>query len=173
MRFIAQIALPESMRHGGQQMAYLFITDREEYTEGTWEPDGGENAVILQPAPFQCVVETCAVSTGPTLRSARIGKQGLLRKLRGFEPPPRELVETELTVTEVEDQQKEASASCKVGGEPEWLQNDETPADGPWDLILQVDSAMAPFDLNSGDNEIGYAFIRRDGRSARFLWQCS
>ncbi|WP_422747317.1 hypothetical protein [Micromonospora sp. WMMD1219] len=30
-------------------MAYLFLTGGDEYVDGTWEPEDGENAVIVQP----------------------------------------------------------------------------------------------------------------------------
>jgi uncharacterized protein YwqG len=52
MRFICQIALtPTVFPDTNAQMAYLFMTDEEddEFVDGTYEPDGGENAVILQP----------------------------------------------------------------------------------------------------------------------------
>ena len=68
MRFIAQVYLPDDMRRGGQQMAYIFMTDEEDYVDGTWEPEGGENAVILQPCAFDPVVKTIDQATGPTLQ---------------------------------------------------------------------------------------------------------
>src|SRR5689334_19521732 len=50
MRFICQIDLPEiGLDNLEAKFAYLFMTDGEEYVDGTWEPDGGENAIILQP----------------------------------------------------------------------------------------------------------------------------
>src|ERR1019366_9388046 len=53
MRFICQIALtPEVFGSVLGQMAYLFMTDPdsdEPWVDGTYEPDGGENALILQP----------------------------------------------------------------------------------------------------------------------------
>jgi hypothetical protein len=50
MRFIGQIALStEIFGEMSAKMAYLFMTDEEEHIDGTWLPDGGENALILQP----------------------------------------------------------------------------------------------------------------------------
>jgi hypothetical protein len=46
-------------------MAYVFMTDEDDYVDGTWEPDGGENAVILQPGTPTVTVQSLA--TGPTL----------------------------------------------------------------------------------------------------------
>lgn len=57
MQFICQIRLdPELFGPLEAQMAYVFMTD---HPDGgiTWEPDGGENAVILQPGTW----------TGPSL----------------------------------------------------------------------------------------------------------
>jgi hypothetical protein len=59
MRFIGQIAM-ESRR-----MAYVFMTDEEQFVDGTWDPDGGENAVILQPGIN--TAKTAALTGGPTL----------------------------------------------------------------------------------------------------------
>jgi hypothetical protein len=52
MQFICQIMLTKDIF--GElpgRMAYVFISDDHEYgyIAGTWEPEGGENAVILQP----------------------------------------------------------------------------------------------------------------------------
>jgi len=47
MRFIAQFRLPAELTDGKQRMAYVFMTEEEEYVDGTYEPDGGENAVCI------------------------------------------------------------------------------------------------------------------------------
>lgn len=50
MMFICQIELEQEIF--GQiagKMAYIFMTDEDDHTEGTWEAKGGENAVIIQP----------------------------------------------------------------------------------------------------------------------------
>src|SRR6185436_6583663 len=60
----------------------------------------------------------------------------------------------------------------KIGGSPLFLHSDEFPDDGPWDLLLQLDSAKVPFSINFGDAGVGYAFISRDRRKGKFLWQC-
>lgn len=50
MRFIGQVALDRTIFGSVRgQMAYLFMTDDDDYVDGTWEPDGGENAVVIQP----------------------------------------------------------------------------------------------------------------------------
>jgi hypothetical protein len=68
MRFIGQIALDQGLFPGLQaKMAYLFMTDEKEETfiDGTYEPDGGENAIILQPGVTTAPVKELA--EGPTL----------------------------------------------------------------------------------------------------------
>jgi hypothetical protein len=38
-------------------MAYVFMTDATEYVDDAWEPEGGENAVIVQPGGRLPVLE--------------------------------------------------------------------------------------------------------------------
>lgn len=50
MHFICQIVLTADLFGDIEpRMAYLFLTDDEDATAETWDLDGGENAVILQP----------------------------------------------------------------------------------------------------------------------------
>lgn len=66
MRFIRQIKLTnELFPNTTAQMAYLFMTDEEngEFVDGTYEPDGGENAVILQPGNCDIPTKALAQST--------------------------------------------------------------------------------------------------------------
>ncbi len=66
MRFIGQIAIdPDLFPFTAARMAYLFMTDEAEHVDGTWEPDGGENAVILQPGSNPA--KTQPLAEGPTL----------------------------------------------------------------------------------------------------------
>jgi uncharacterized protein YwqG len=61
-----------------------------------------------------------------------------------------------------------------VGGEPTWFQFEEFPtATETWRLILQLDSAAVPFDVNFGDAGVGYAFLSSDQKRGKFLWQCA
>ena len=41
------------------------MTDEDEFVDGTWEPHGGENAVILQPG--ETISKAALVTEGPTL----------------------------------------------------------------------------------------------------------
>ncbi|MGE3780535.1 MAG: DUF1963 domain-containing protein [Pirellulaceae bacterium] len=182
MRFIGQIALtPELGYTSPAQMAYLFITDEEDdsYVDGTWEPEGGENAVILQPGTPRW--PTRSQPTGPTIyRMVEKAGQELLQ---------RESCEFSVQLTETDDipfvsQEQRAQLSesereavegvldeSKIGGTPVFLQGDELPFAGGWQLLLQLDSCSAPFCINFGDAGIGYAFLNSVGDQARFLWQ--
>src|SRR5947209_3033123 len=74
MRFICQVQLPQAIRCGGQEMAYIFMTDS--VGGESWAPEKGDNAVILQPAPFNPHVEVSATSSGPTLQMMKPGVTG-------------------------------------------------------------------------------------------------
>src|SRR5262245_38284025 len=66
MRFIGQVALTNDLfGNSDGRMAYLFMTDGDGYVSGTSEPDGGENAVIVQPG--EALVPTQSLVEGPTL----------------------------------------------------------------------------------------------------------
>jgi uncharacterized protein YwqG len=71
-----------------------------------------------------------------------------------------------------EDIEPEDGFANTIGGTPKFLQNDEYPQGGPWRLLLQLDSASAPFSINFGDAGVGYAFISEGGTIGEFLWQC-
>jgi uncharacterized protein YwqG len=182
MRFICQIALvPELFGSIMARMAYIFITDGEDYVDGTWEPDGGENAVILQPGNPLAPVEP--LTEGPTLY--RMVKKMFQKRLV---PEPCEfgirasLTEDPAFVPEEEraswsedrlEQYAFALAGNKIGGTPIFIQGDKFPGPGSWQLLLQLDSTRVPCWVNFGDAGIGYAFISEDGAIGKFLWQCA
>jgi hypothetical protein len=43
------------------------MTDGDEYVDGTWEPEGGENAVVIQPGGGPLLVDVVSAPRGPTL----------------------------------------------------------------------------------------------------------
>ncbi len=161
MRFICQIALePELFGELEAKMAYVFMTDGDEYVDGTWEPD----------------------AEGPTLY--RMVKKMFKKKLV---PEPYEFaVQTELSEdpefvpqderADWSDDQwgeyAEALDGNKIAGSPIFIQDDEFPGPGEWKLLMELDSTRVPFSINFGDGGIGYAFIAEDGKTGKFLWQC-
>jgi uncharacterized protein YwqG len=182
MRFICQIALdPELFGPIDARVAYLFITDEEEHVDGTWEPDGGENAVILQPGSTS--VPVTSASTGPTLyrmakkmfrkrsvpQSCEFGVKTVVAEDHEFVPEEKR---DEWSDDQGENYWNDLLGN-KIGGTPLFIQSDEFPDSGRWKLLLQLDSAEAPFHLNLGDAGVGYAFLSEDGKRAKFLWQCT
>jgi hypothetical protein len=170
MRFICQIALdPHIFGEMPGRMAYLFITDGETYVD-TFEPDGGENAVIIQPGT--CDMPTQPLLTGPTLyKMVRERSGNKLVSLSGewaVELSPGR--DSELIVRD-DKAWAELCSEIKIGGTPVFLQNPEFPGEGNWQLLLQLDSTSVPFYVNFGDAGVGYAFLSEDGKSGRFLWQ--
>ena len=182
MRFICQIELSEDI-FGKRvcKMAYIFMTDDEEYVDGTWEPEGGENAVILQPGNSD--IHTEALNKDPTLY--KMEKKFLNKKLVPvsceFEvelasgKDPEFVPEAERASWDEDKCETYANAldGNKIGGTPIFLQADEFPGTGSWQLILELDSTKVPFSINFGDSGIGYAFISKEENIGKFLWQCS
>jgi uncharacterized protein YwqG len=182
MRFICQIALSADLFGATDaRMAYIFMTDGEDYVDGTWEPDAGENAVILQPGVTSQHVKSC--TEGPTLY--RMVKKFLKERLvpepcefavraSTSEDPPY-VPESERATWSEEKWKQYADAldGNKIGGIPIFMQSDEFPGPGSWTLLLQLDSTRVPFFVNFGDAGIAYAFLSEDGRSGKFLWQCA
>jgi hypothetical protein len=143
----------------------LFMTDEEDnFVDGTYEPDGGENAVILQPG--STMAPTKPLAEGPTLyRMVKKPDQKLLV------PEPCQFAVTFVEVEEGESVQDEIKEN-KIGGRPVFLQGGEVPFQGISRLLLQMDSCSVPFYVNFGDGGVGYAFLNEAGDEAKFLWQC-
>jgi uncharacterized protein YwqG len=170
MRFICQVALyPEIFGDVKGKVAYVFMTDGEDYVDGTWEPEGGENAVIIQPNGVN--VATRPLGTGPSLYEMKEEEgEGVLQ------PVPCEFsVELELRDDPergfADDSDGDAYEGVKIGGAPIFLQGEEYPEGEGWRLLLQLDSASVPFSVNFCDAGVGYAFISKDGLQGKFLRQ--
>lgn len=164
MRFIGQVALErENAGDVSAKMAYLFITDPlDGYVDGTWEPYGGENAVVVQPGPAPEL--SAPLEAGPTL----------YRMVPGATPGLLEPRSCEFAVTLNQEDESESLEGNKIGGSPAFIQGPEYPDEsGYWMLLLQLDSTDVPFYVNFGDAGIGYVFLSEDGQRAAFLWQCA
>lgn len=162
MRFIGQIDLTLLQPAAPCRVAYLFMTDEEngDYVDGTWEPNGGENAVILQPGETKH--PTTSTPSGPTLYQMVDGQDG------------RQKLPVEFTVelTPEDDDGNGSPEESKLGGIPAFLQNEEYPFEESSTLVLQLDACSAPFEVNFGDGGVGYLFLNQSADQARFLWQC-
>lgn len=169
MRFICQIALdPDLFGTILGRMAYVFMTDEEQFVDGTWEPEGGENAVIIQPSMPSG--PTVSVATGPTLQRGEDDPAGTRRVFRDVEYAV-ELTPGVDPESFSDDEALDQLSDYKIGGTPAFLQGEEYPEGGPWKLLAQIDSSSDLFFLNFGDAGVGYAFISADGTQGRFLWQ--
>jgi len=179
MQFIGQIALDDALWSGTTgKMAYVFIADDEAGGLETWEAEGGENAVIIQPSSAELPVKVLAHATdAPVLcRWEDNGKQRwpitceyAVSLTLSEEPVLQDGWEEDEKKRELHAQMVECS---KLGGQPFFLQNEEYPEDGEWHLLLQLDSATVPFGVEFGDAGVGYVFMDEKGERGRFLWQC-
>jgi len=193
MQFICQIALPaEFLAAEGARMVYLFVTDDYDhgYRASTFEPDGGENALILQPAG-QWEGPTHPLRSGPTLyRRTWTGRDFDPDTGAGWDRTPGEWA-VELQAGEdpaggawgdrdgddpvAWRSYRDALAEDKIGGTPVPTINDPTFPDAEqWRLLLQLNTKENeigdPFFLNFADDGVGYAFLSREGRRAQFFW---
>jgi len=184
MRFICQIALTQVPGIvTPARMAYLFMTDEEEdeHVDGTWEPDGGENAIVLQPGDHDLPTEELA--EGPTLyrMAEKTGEDLLQQEACEFGVSLKSAKDvvymSEKQRWKLPEEEKKAATGVlgesKIGGTPVFLQGDEIPFDDGWQFLLQIDSGSVPFYVNFGDSGVGYAFMNADGTEAKFLWQCA
>jgi uncharacterized protein YwqG len=171
MRFICQIAVdPDLFGNMGGRMAYLFISDGLTFVDNTWDPEGGENAVIIQPgAGF---LPTQPLQTGPSLYKMVDDSSTNRRNPIACEFDVILQPGEDRDALDEDESAAAAEIENKIGGTPAFLQFSEWPSAGPWRLLLQLDSAKMPFEVNFGDSGVGYAFIAEDGQTGKFLWQC-
>ncbi len=188
MRFICQVALdPELLGVPSGKMAYLFMTGggEGEYVDGTWEPEGGENAVIVQPSTrtaYGAKIEATPSATGPTLYRFARGIHGgtmvpvsceyAVTLTPGEEPNPSDDAEQTAWSDEQFDAHCDSLAHNKIGCERCFVQGDEYPEGGSWKLFLQLEVMEVPVFVTFGDAGVGYAFVSGNGEKGRFLWPC-
>ena len=180
MQFIAQIRLDPPLFAGvGGRMAYLFMSGDDEYVDSTWEPDGGENALVIQPGLYDG--PSAPLRAGPSLyrlveqpgqshyerEPVEFGIESHLVQEPDYQPRDER---AEWTAQATEAYVRGLSGN-KIGGAPLFLQGDEFPPGATWRLVMQLDSAAVPFFVNFGDAGVGYAFIDESERLGRFLWQ--
>ncbi|WP_321477596.1 DUF1963 domain-containing protein [uncultured Paludibaculum sp.] len=180
MLFLGQVALnPRLFPAGSGRIAYLFMTGGEPRDLATWDPDSGENAVVIQnssPGRAPTIIE------GPRLVEA-YWVEGVARW------KPLELAATvcieedrpEIPCEEVSewpcDRRSEyyGSRSQRVSGTPDWIQDDAMPAG--WQLLLQVpdyprvDGDVIQTNWNFGTG-VCYAMISPDCTEGIIRWQC-
>jgi len=189
MQFVCQIALPPDLFGDiTPRMAYLFMTDWD--GEGpfpeTFDPDGGENAVILQPGD-RWGGPSLPLREGPTLyrRTWREGKRQhtpveCTVELKPGEDPEAGAWDDVFGDPHHHDELKrraywDALTEDKVGGSPvptPFGKADLKSWRHGWHFLLQLNTKDDgdPFFLNLAPDGIGYAFISPDGRIGKFMW---
>lgn len=185
MMFVGQFPVPgDSLR-----IAYLFITDDPDATAETYDPESGENALLVQPGGrVPDFLATTGDSTGPSLwrHGARWDEHvpvELLIEMSPLDPAEERALENEIARQEAEragvlPESAHDSASpplSYVGGKPHcWQPQTGMPA--PWRFFFQLDGSEGwdddePYALNFGGGT-GYAYLSQDEREGRFLWDC-
>lgn len=180
MMFVCQILLyPEIFGEVVGRMAYVFMADTDQAMATTWDPDSGDNAVIIHPNGRPTRAPVKPLATGPSIYEyVQIPETGELR------PRPMEFAVDVFRRTDpdfvdeanrvaMEDavfqRYERACEGNKIGGTPLFLQQDALPSGGK--LLVQIDSTKVPFYINFGDCGVGWAFISPDGSAGRFLFQ--
>ena len=165
MKFIGQIDLSDPVYREfniDPKMAYIFMTEEDEFIDETFLYDGGENAVIIQPDGTNEYVIINNQSTGPT-HSAKEYFPTFTGEL--LQPP----YSDDSSYDEVVDF---LYGHGHLGGYPCFIQGEEYPGNpDDWFLLAQMDGGL-PFEVNFGDDGNGYVFMHKNGRQGAFLWQC-
>ncbi len=181
MQFICQAPLHLIDEGLSGRVAYVFAThaayeERDEFFDpDVIDPDGGENAVIIQPGR-EPEVETRDLSMGPTLYGPNgepVESFPVLTSAKDPEFVPREKY-VEMEQSE-QGQYFEAVEGNKIGGSPAFFQDDEWPEPGEWRLLIQLETGSRdlPFFLNFGASPIVFAFVSNDGVEGKVLIQDS
>lgn len=166
MMFVGQIVLDKNIfGNETKKVAYIFISHKENPDDNFFDPDiiypdGGENAVIIQPG-IAPEVKTIPQSTGPTLFDfGGHPYEGVPTLNSGTDP---EFINSSKFLLLPENEQKKYYNSVdgnKIGGVPAFFQEDEWP-EGDWQLLMQLNTKL-PFYLNLGASPTLFAFISKD-----------
>lgn len=182
MLFIGQIELDDNLFGDTTgKMAYLFISSDEE-GQGSWEPDGGLNAVIIQPGNNK--INTVPDATGPICPAndypvgCEVDQEGLIEfKVEyDFLSEPEYLNEAQIGALIDEDEDAydkyaEKMEISKIGGSPFFIQSEEIPIQGEWKFLCQLHEEFLPVWVNFGTG-VAYVFIDEKGTYGKLLWQC-
>jgi hypothetical protein len=184
MCFVGQFPVPGS----GGRIAYLFITDDPDGTVPTFEPEGGENALLVQPGgrvpDFLTITDA---ATGPSLwrRGANWDDHvpvELQIDVAELDPDEEAALDAEISAQEAEiagialeiPETDVLSPRSYVGGKPCFWQP-HIVLGPPWRFFFQLDGAEGwdddAYALNFGGGT-GYAYLSPDGIEGRFYWDC-
>lgn len=145
LKFVGQIRLNDFYELEKVSLAYIFMTQPEDRNDSFFDPDiiypdGGENAVIIQPdGKMREYIHVENLRTGPTVDSKNI-----------WIPRTTEIMEIPTT----EWKQLEEDKFCGI---PAFVQNSEAGSDSQ--LLLQLHTNWLPFYINAGGSPTIFAFI--------------
>jgi hypothetical protein len=159
-------------------MVYMFMTGAgfDEDARETWDPDLGENAVVVQPGSFDG--PSTAAAQGPTVGHLHFDTPGVDRLgpaefLIATEPRAEHpfIAEAEVDAMDPTDQERilESWRGTKSGGSPYMLQAERYPFSNGV-LVFQSDEAALPIAVNFGLG-IGYCFANEALSQGKLLWQ--
>ncbi|MFN7922546.1 MAG: DUF1963 domain-containing protein [Bryobacteraceae bacterium] len=180
MLFIGQVEIdPRLFPVTDRRIAYLFITDNPDLE--TWDPESGENAVIIQ---VMQPGHSVTIVKGPTLNEMYWEEGDDVGRERPLELAAEVVIEPQPDLTDEEIDQLDEEAQKEyfswlgqsIGGKPDWIQNDEVP-DG-WPLLLQIGewprvagkSIVPTWNFGTGNC---YVLISPDCSKGILLWQCT
>lgn len=180
MMFIGQIELDQQLFPTPNVpvplMAYLFVTHAQNIEEGFFDPDiidpdGGENAIIIQPGG-ELLIDTAPLVNGPTLWDI-IGEsyEGIPQLQEAQDPA---FLDSEAYLLLSEDERKAYNAEVdgdKIGGVPYFFQGDGWPDDSNWGLLLQMHANFKPFCLLVGASPTIFAFVNEDLTTGKLVIQ--
>ena len=184
MCFVGQFPIPGS----GGRIAYLFVTDDPDGAVLSSEPDGGENALLVQPdGRIPEFLTVTADATGPSLWRRGVHWDDhvpveLHVDIAELDPAEEAALEAEIAAQEAEisglaleiPETEVLSPRSYVGGKPCFWQPHIVLAP-PWRFFFQLDGAEGwdddPYALNFGGGT-GYAYLSEDGAEGRFYWDC-
>ncbi|MEO3745066.1 hypothetical protein [Plantactinospora sp. B5E13] len=191
MRFVGQFPVPGPE----SRIAYLFVADDDNGMVETFEPEAGENALLVQPGGVvPDFVTVTDAATGPSLwrRGAtwqdRVPVQ-LAVDLTPMDPAAEAVLDAEIDRRQAEDgdllddlSDLDGSATDPIppysylGGRMHLWQPHLPQLAGDWRFFFQLDGGEGqgpddPYALNFGGGT-GYALLSPDRREGRFFWDC-
>lgn len=167
MQFLAQIPLAECdevLPGRSSQSLLIFQCQNDPGMCDEWDPESGGNAAILVEAGRGSVLP---VPEGETLLPAESRLAFVAYESRPGESPDDAYCEA--------IDEPGSKVIGKIGGDPLWIQGDETPTcecGARMSFVCQLECCGGG-GINFGDVGVGYAFVCPEcSDQARFLWQC-
>lgn len=149
MTFVGQADLADLNAEDLTGLLAMFQCTNDPGMCDDWEPEAGGNAALVFAAE--------ALTSAAPLATPS--------------PPPAEVLREIVVEVRGGDLNAEWGLIGLLGGEPQWVQDDETPTctcGQPMEFVLQLGEQR---DMNFGGDGCAFAFLCRGCSEARFLWQ--